>query len=393
MATMQSQRFLAGMEPRRRLMWLGALGAVMAIALTLAFVLRGRGPAGEGGTAGSHHSAPPIEKLPARPGTPALEKLAPLAADQARARNAAVPFADLNPQAALPFQFVGTPQDMGRATDCLAIAALAEAGALDAGQRAVMQVVLNRTRHPAYPHTVCGTVFQGSQRATGCQFTFTCDGALRRQYDPAAWDKARTRARQALGGSVYPPVGLATHYHTDWVYPYWSAQLDKIARVDTHLFFRWRGFWGTRSAFSARYRGAEPAIAALGATDLQSAPLANAAAAPIAEPLSGDKAGPAGRVTMRAGNGRAFFVHLSPDARSDAALAQGRSLCAKGYCQVMGWTDAGAIPAAFPVTSAARARLAFSYVRDEGTREIVFYDCKHFANAPREQCLPKSSRN
>ena len=32
------------------------------------------------------------------------------------------------------------------------------------GQRAVAQVVLNRVRHPSYPNSVCGVVYQGSQR-------------------------------------------------------------------------------------------------------------------------------------------------------------------------------------------------------------------------------------
>ncbi|WP_398286925.1 cell wall hydrolase [Sphingomonas daechungensis] len=48
------------------------------------------------------------------------------------------------------------------------------------GQRAVAQVVLNRVRHPAFPANVCGVVYEGSTRATGCQFTFTCDGSLMR---------------------------------------------------------------------------------------------------------------------------------------------------------------------------------------------------------------------
>ena len=101
--------------------------------------------------------------------------------------------------------------------------------ARDDGQAAVAQVVLNRLRHPLFPKTVCGVVFQGSQKTTGCQFTFTCDGAMLR-YTPAAagWSRARDIARLALNGSVYAPVGHATHYHTDWVVPYWSASLEKI---------------------------------------------------------------------------------------------------------------------------------------------------------------------
>ena len=105
----------------------------------------------------------------------------------------------------------------------------------------MIQTVLNRVRHPAFPATVCGVVFQGSERSTGCQFTFTCDGALARQPSAAAWARARALAEQALDGAVDERVGNATHYHTDWVVPYWRTSLDKIAQVETHIFDRWRG--------------------------------------------------------------------------------------------------------------------------------------------------------
>src|SRR3546814_7255225 len=66
-------------------------------------------------------------------------------------------------------------------------------------------------------------------------------------------------------GLVDPAVGLATHYHTDWVRPYWSDSLEKIAVVDTHLFFRWPGYWGTPGAFRGAVRGQDPVEALLAA--------------------------------------------------------------------------------------------------------------------------------
>ncbi|MFN5901342.1 MAG: cell wall hydrolase, partial [Novosphingobium sp.] len=69
--------------------------------------------------------------------------------------------------------------DRSRALQCLAAAVYYEARSeSDVGQRAVAQVVLNRVAHPSYPNTVCGVVYQGSERTTGCQFSFTCDGSL-----------------------------------------------------------------------------------------------------------------------------------------------------------------------------------------------------------------------
>ncbi len=135
--------------------------------------------------------------------------------------------------------FSGDEQSRARATDCLAAAQYYEAGDDPSGQEAVAQVVLNRMRHPAFPATVCEVVFQGAERATGCQFTFTCDGALSHSPTVTGWARAQNLASRMLSGKVDRRVGMATHYHTDWVVPYWSSSLDKITSIHTHLFFRW----------------------------------------------------------------------------------------------------------------------------------------------------------
>jgi hypothetical protein len=130
-----------------------------------------------------------------------------------------------------------------------------------AGQRAVAQVVLNRVNHPAYPDTVCGVVFQGSERSSGCQFSFTCDGSLARRPAREWWDRAAGIARDALAGKVYAPAGLATHYHTLKVHPYWADSLDSVGTFGAHRFYRWRGEAGRAGAFSSRYLGGEPLAA------------------------------------------------------------------------------------------------------------------------------------
>src|SRR3954454_21233641 len=95
-----------------------------------------------------------------------------------------------------------------RSLQCLTQAIYYEARSQsEDGQRAVAQVVLNRVRHPAFPNTVCGVVYQGAVRpGGGCQFTFTCDGAMNAAIEPYAWDRARRIAEAALRGSVYRPV-------------------------------------------------------------------------------------------------------------------------------------------------------------------------------------------
>ena len=153
----------------------------------------------------------------------------------------------------------GSATDQARALRCMTMAIYYEAAAEpDAGQRAVAQVILNRVAHPSFPDTVCGVVFQGSERGTGCQFTFTCDGSLARAPAQMWWNRAEKVAEAALSGAVYAPVGLATHYHTIQVHPYWESSLDPVGVIGNHIFYRWRGAAGQPAAFADRYAGGEP---------------------------------------------------------------------------------------------------------------------------------------
>lgn len=151
-----------------------------------------------------------------------------------------------------------------RAADCLTSAIYYEAATEPVqGQRGVAQVILNRVRHPAYPKSVCEVVYQGAERATGCQFSFTCDGSLLRAPNQAIWKRARAVAIAALSGSVEPSVGVATHYHANYVVPYWASSLKRSATLGAHIFYRWNGRWGTPGAFTGRYAQLEPDLTAL----------------------------------------------------------------------------------------------------------------------------------
>ena len=251
----------------------------------------------------------------------------PMAADGPPAEEArlALPRASAGGFAAAhALRFAGSATDRARAQRCLTMAVYYEAATeSDAGQRAVAQVVLNRVAHPSYPDTVCGVVFQGSERETGCQFTFTCDGSLARQPARMWWDRASKVASAALAGAVYAPIGLATHYHTVQVHPYWADSLDAVGTIGAHRFYRWRGAAGRLAAFSDRYTGGEPVAAPHprqpGATPETADPIAlarsyEAESAPAATP---DPA-PAPRyaAAIEARGGDALF-------RADAAPAAG----------------------------------------------------------------------
>jgi spore germination cell wall hydrolase CwlJ-like protein len=234
-------------------------------ALMLAAVLGGFGIIA--GPAGSLPRIPTAEEraLAATPPPAVQPMLVKAIAPQAALQlNAAMPIASGPNPSARPFKAppVGSTA-YNRALDCLTQAVYYEAAREPTdGQRAVAQVVLNRVRHPAYPSSVCGVVYQGSERDTGCQFTFTCDGSL--YYAPmrSYWDRAHKVAQEALNGYVYAPVGNATHYHADYVVPYWAATLKKSAVIGLHIFYRWAGGWGLPAAFGQHYsaREADPKI-------------------------------------------------------------------------------------------------------------------------------------
>ncbi len=154
------------------------------------------------------------------------------------------------PVAAMPFRLSST-LDASRDLDCLTQAAYYEArGEGRDGMRAVAQVVLNRVRHSAFPNSVCGVVFQGAGRRTGCQFSFTCDGSMRGPVNQAAWNRARAVASAALSGAVFAGVGNATHFHTTAVSPAWRHSLVPVGQVGDHMFYRFGGRSGSREAFS-----------------------------------------------------------------------------------------------------------------------------------------------
>lgn len=149
--------------------------------------------------------------------------------------------------AAAPFQMRGA-LDESRDLECLTQAVYYEArGETAAGQAAVAQVVLNRTRHPAFPKTVCGVVFQRTRAS--CQFSFACDGSVYRRVDARAWRRAEQVAARALNGKVSGDVGNATHFHVASINPGWGARLLRVSQVGQHVFYRFGGRAGSARAF------------------------------------------------------------------------------------------------------------------------------------------------
>lgn len=192
--------------------------------------------------------------------------------------------------------------------ECLAQAVYYEArGESARGQAAVAQVVLNRVKHPAFPRTVCGVVYQGAGRK-GCQFSFACDGSMNRRRETVAWKRARDVAARALAGAAGAEIGAATHFHTTAVSPGWAPQMLRVASVGTHIFYK----------FAPRRPKAPPAAdpaplvlasaAVVDAADLRIVPAlalehaveASLEAKPVAESADAKAAKPAQETTAKA---------------------------------------------------------------------------------------------
>ncbi len=122
---------------------------------------------------------------------------------------------------------------------CLAQAIYFEArGEPFEGQMAVAQVVMNRVADPRYPGGICAVVFQNADRRHRCQFSFACDGKSDRPRDRRAWQSALRLARLIHAGPLRDLTAASTHYHADYVAPYWAGQLDRTVKIGRHQFYR-----------------------------------------------------------------------------------------------------------------------------------------------------------
>jgi len=135
------------------------------------------------------------------------------------------------------------PQDFTQEDQCLAQAVYFEARseALE-GQLAVAQVVLNRVVDARFPSSICKVVFQGETKRHRCQFSFACDGLPDRPRNAQAWAIARAISHIALNNYWHDVTSVSTHYHADYVAPYWGDLLEQQVQVGRHIFYRDNSF-------------------------------------------------------------------------------------------------------------------------------------------------------
>lgn len=97
------------------------------------------------------------------------------------------------------------------------------------GMIAVADVVLNRVKSGRYPDDIYGVVHQRHQ--------FECITKGRRgSLHDKAYQKVVLLAQDILAGRT-PRMTTATHYHADYITPYWADSLPKLGRIGNHIFY------------------------------------------------------------------------------------------------------------------------------------------------------------
>lgn len=107
------------------------------------------------------------------------------------------------------------------------------------GQKAIAEVVFHRMNHGKYGQSICAVVYSGSKKP-GCQFSFTCNGDMKRPKQAAAWHRAEVLAARILTGEIplRNSTGGATNFHAISVSPEWADTLEKTTQIGSHIFYR-----------------------------------------------------------------------------------------------------------------------------------------------------------
>ncbi|MDB2668549.1 cell wall hydrolase [Alphaproteobacteria bacterium] len=131
------------------------------------------------------------------------------------------------------------PEAFSEARHCLAQAIYFEARSEPVkGWEAVADVVINRTHNAKYPSTICGVVFQGEYQRHSCQFSFACDGLSDRARNRRLWKQALDVShRKLIENRERSETAYATHYHADYVTPYWSEKMVRLTKIGRHIFY------------------------------------------------------------------------------------------------------------------------------------------------------------
>ena len=115
-----------------------------------------------------------------------------------------------------------------------------------AGQIGVAHSVLNRMADSRYPDTACEVIKQAKYHGWDminpirykCQYSWFCDGLSDKPQDGKAMLEATILARHVLAGKSIDITEGATHYHADYVHPYWADEMTTTIKLGSHIYYR-----------------------------------------------------------------------------------------------------------------------------------------------------------
>ena len=109
------------------------------------------------------------------------------------------------------------------------------------GKIAVAQVTMNRVRSPEFPNSVCEVVYQGPKNDKNsklCQFSWYCDDKPDVIRSKRTWRECVFVAKYVMLGGVPDITHNSTHYHADYVNPWWAKKMKLIIKLGDHIFYR-----------------------------------------------------------------------------------------------------------------------------------------------------------
>lgn len=172
--------------------------------------------------AATSRAIPPVEEAEFTPTTPSAQ-----IAMTDLVYRPQVPVAQVQTARTAPAVAAPRRQDDVQQT-CIAQAVYYESkGEPARGQRAVADVIINRTKRPGFASTPCGVIRQPHQ------FTNASRWRIPSAADPL-WQKAREIARNAIEGIGTVSTAI-THFHAASVRPGWSMR--RIAAIGGHVFY------------------------------------------------------------------------------------------------------------------------------------------------------------
>ena len=99
------------------------------------------------------------------------------------------------------------------------------------GMQAVTWVVLNRTKHPAYPSTPCAVIAQPKQ------FSWYGNKPIQVK-EKDAYTQAERVVEGVLSGKLKDNTNSSTHFHSARIKPKWSSRLSYTTTIGSHCFYK-----------------------------------------------------------------------------------------------------------------------------------------------------------